>query len=115
MDKMALSSLLVEANVQTPPKVEALVRLGKFISAEPEFFNVPGGTNRFEVDLAGKPRTGYGFSAQVERVPIDGLVFVIADLVREGLRPEYLRKLYQLWKAHPQWFGLRTASTLRRA
>jgi hypothetical protein len=83
-----------------------LARLGKLIADEPAFFNVQAGLTRFDVDRIGTPTTGYGFSAQVEQNPIYELAFCIADLVREGLRPEYLRKLHCLAVAHPEWLGL---------
>jgi hypothetical protein len=106
MDNTALANLLTTANKITPPKPEVLARLGKLIADEPAFFNVQAGLTRFDVDRKGTPTTGYGFSAQVEQNPIYELAFCIADLVREGLRPEYLRKLHCLALAHPEWLGL---------
>jgi hypothetical protein len=106
MDNTALADLLTTANKTTPPKPEVLARLSKLMADEPAFFNVQAGLTRFDVDRKGKPTTGYGFSAQVEQNPIYELVFVISDLAREGLLPCYLRKLYGLAVAHPEWVGL---------
>jgi len=60
-----------------PPKPEILARLGRVIAAQTEFFDVSGGVNRlsaaltcFEFDCDGKPRSGCGFSAHIEREPI---------------------------------------------
>src|SRR5215469_79581 len=101
MDTIALVNALCEANKKTPPTADALKSLGKAISVDPEWLNQPGGVNRFD------EKPGYGYSAQTEREPIFLLSFVIADIVREGLRPEYLRKLYQCYNEHPEWFGLK--------
>ena len=60
MDKAALVDLLDEINAKSPPKPELVVKLGKMIAAEPAFFDVKGGVNRFD-------RAGYGYSAQVKR------------------------------------------------
>ena len=106
IDRVALAELLTSANRYTPPKPEALTALGKMIEAEPAFFNMEARLTRFDVDRDGKPRSGYGFTAQVEQNPIYELAFCMADLVREGLRPEYLAKLYGLAVAHPKWLGL---------
>lgn len=101
MDKAALVDLLHEINAKSPPKPELVVKLGKMIAAEPAFFDVKGGVNRFD-------RAGYGYSAQVKREPIYLLVFVVADLCREGLKPEYLRKLHEVWHDNPRWFASAT-------
>jgi hypothetical protein len=77
MDKAALVDLLHEINATSPPKPELVVKLGKMIAAEPAFFDVKGGVNRFD-------RAGYGYSAQVKREPIYLLVFVVADLWPRG-------------------------------
>jgi hypothetical protein len=101
MDKTALVDLLHEINAKSPPKPELVVKLGKMIAAEPAFFDVKGSVNRFD-------RAGYGYSAQVKREPIYLLVFVVADLCREGLQPEYLRKLHEVWRDNPRWFASAT-------
>jgi hypothetical protein len=75
MDKAALVDLLHEINAKSPPKPELVVKLGKMIAAEPAFFDVKGGVNRFD-------RAGYGYSAQVKREPIYLLVFVVACAAR---------------------------------
>ena len=106
MDDTALADLLTTANKITPPKPEVLARLGKLIADEPAFFNVQAGLTRFDVDRKGTPTTGYGFTTQLEREPIYELVFSVSDLVREGLQPCYLRKLYAIAVAHPEWLGI---------
>ena len=100
MDPVALTALLRDINRVSPPKPELCARLGTIITAEPNAFNVDGGTNRFD------QKPGYGFSTQTERESIYLLVFVVADLCREGLRPEYLRKLFRVYQEHPEFFGL---------
>src|SRR6516164_8172289 len=78
IDRVTLADLLTSANRYTPPKPEALTALGKMIEVDPAFFNVEARLTRFDVDRDGKPRSGYGFTAQVEQNPIYELAFCIA-------------------------------------
>ena len=89
MDKAALVDLLHEINAKSPPKPELVVKLGKMIAAEPAFFDVKGGVNRFD-------RAGYGYSAQVKREPIYLLVFVVADLDTLLIAP-YVELTDRIW------------------
>src|SRR5215472_2298456 len=55
MDPVALTTLLRDINRVSPPKPELCARLGTIVTAEPNAFNVDGGTNRFD------QKPGYGF------------------------------------------------------
>jgi hypothetical protein len=94
-------------NQVTPPKPELVSQLGKMIAANPEFFNVEAKEkNRFDKTRdGGKNYTGYGYKASIDRDPRFLLYFVVADVHREGLKPVYLKKLYQVWKDNPKWFN----------